>query len=313
MSGAADEPWAAVIAPGSRVDDYEVLRRVAIGASSEVFEARHLGSGRAAAVKVLHAAWCLDAELVARFLNEARALQAIQHPRIVIAHASGVLAEGPPFMILEWLPVDLHRVLARAAGGLPACTAARIAGQVGEALAALHERGIVHRDLKPANVLLTGEEPAVADIKLADLGLAKVRAGAAEGQAAAAGAVTAAFPVSTGGGALLGTWDYMPPEQWIRSKDVDAKADVYALGVLLFQMLSGTLPFIAEQPQELMSLHLFEEPPLARLEGVAPAAIRALIARMLSKKASARPAMAEIVAAARAYGLTHEEGASPRA
>lgn len=280
--------------PGARVEDYEVVCRAAIGATAEVYEARHVSSGRRAAVKVLHHEWCLHAEIVARFLNEARALQRIQHSCVVEAIACGFLDEGPPFLILEWLPIDLDRALERAGGSLTARTAVRVATQISEALATLHEHGIVHRDLKPANVLADQEDISVAAIKLADLGLAKVPAGPVPPSLDVPEPL-GPLHISTGSSALLGTWDYMAPEQWIRSKDAEPKTDVYALGALLFQLLAGRPPFVAEQQKDLMYFHLFEAPPLHLLDGRATAALQDLIAQMLSKTISPRPAMREVL------------------
>jgi len=282
-----------MIARGLRLADHVLVRRAALGAMSEVYEGRHVDSGRPVAVKILRAEWCLHAEVVVRFLNEARALQRIRHPRVVEAIACGALPKGEPFMILEWLPEDLALMMARVGGALSARAALRMASQLADALAALHERGIVHRDLKPANVLLTQGDPDVAEVKLADLGLAKMLPEAND-RAPATAEPLSALPISTGGSALMGTWEYMAPEQWIQSKRVDSKADVYALGVLLFQMLTGRLPFVAEQQQELMYLHVLERPPLDLLGGSVPVEARDLIARMLSKKPSPRPAMREV-------------------
>jgi serine/threonine-protein kinase len=230
---------------------------------------------------------------VKRFFNEASILQTIRHPHVVSLLASGKLSNSTPYMILEWVPGNLARALVDAGGALAPRAAARIALQIATALAALHGQGIVHRDLKPANVLLDRYDLASAQVRLADLGLAKVRPTQDGGPVAIA-------HISTGGSALLGTLDYMAPEQWIKSKTADPRADVYSLGVLLFQMLAGRLPFVAEQPKDLMALHLFEDPLMARLEG-APAALRELVGRMLKKSPSTRPAMEEVIGELNAF------------
>ncbi|AKJ02439.1 serine/threonine-protein kinase [Archangium gephyra] len=276
-----------MLSPGTRVGEYVIVRRVAVGATSDVYEGRHAARGEPVAVKVLSPTWCVHAEVVARFLNEARTLEEFQHPRLVKGLASGVLSEGPPFMVLEWLPVDLHQALARAGGRLPEPACARIIRQLAEVLAALHARGLVHRDLKPANVLLARQEPDAWEVKLADLGLAK--------RMAPQGTETPALPVSTAGNALLGTWDYMAPEQWIQSKSVDFRADVYALGVLWFQLLAGRLPFIGGE-KSLMHEHLLAPPPLHLLEGLATGPTRAMVGRMLGKTMAERPTLDEVLA-----------------
>ncbi len=155
----------------------------------------------------------------------------------------------------------------------------------------LHARGLVHRDLKPANVLLARQEPGAWELKLADLGLAK--------RLPPHGTASSALPVSTADSALLGTWDYMAPEQWFRPKSVDFTVDIYALGVLWFQLLAGRLPFIGGE-ESLRSCHMFKLPPLQLLEGLAAEATRAMVGRMLGKTPPERPALEDVLALAAA-------------
>ncbi|NOK36069.1 serine/threonine protein kinase [Corallococcus exercitus] len=281
---------------GTRVDAYVLEGRVAMGATSEVYAARHAAQDEAVAVKVLSPEWCGHPEVVARFMNEARALMELRHPHLVQALASGVLPEShQPFLILEWLPLDLHQWLPLVGGRLSADESARIVGQLASVLAMLHARGLIHRDLKPANILMARPGKAAPEVKLADLGLAK-HGGTARPMAR---------HVSTAGSAVLGTWDYMAPEQWTRSKQVGVEVDVYALGILWFQLLAGRLPFQGDEEQALMARHILQPPPLALLEGLAPAAHRAFLARMLGKVASTRPSLMELQA------LLTASGASP--
>lgn len=284
-----------MLAEGSRIGDYDLLRYVTSGAMSEVYEGRRAGSEASVAVKILHLDLCLYPNVVTRFLNEALALEVLKHERIIALFAWGRLPEMPPFMVLEWLPCSLEQALERAGGPLTTSIAARVAAQIAEAAAVLHDRGIVHRDLKPANILLTEDALAHAEIKLADLGLIKVLGGRTANAVPGAAAPIDVFPLSTAGSDLLGTSEYMAPEQWIQSKSVDGKADVYSLGVLLFQMITGGLPFLAAQPKEWMALHTLRTPPLGRLDDRAPLPLRELIARMLSKKSAPRPTMHQVV------------------
>lgn len=277
-----------MLEPGTMVEGYQVLRLAGSGAMCEVYEGHDMGQARRVAIKVLNAEWCSVAEIRARFGNEARLLGSISHPHIVSLLAAGHVPAGAPCMILEWMPHHLDGALAQGGGALSASTAVGIATQIARGLTTLHERGIVHRDLKAANVLLSDPAPVRARACLADLGLAKVNLARGEG-------APELEPVSTGGSARLGTWDYMAPEQWIKSKTVSPQADVYSLGVLLFLMLAGRLPFPAGQAKDLMFFHLFEEPPMDLLAGNAPSAIVHLLAQMLAKAASARPSMAEVV------------------
>ncbi|XXX77654.1 serine/threonine-protein kinase [Sorangium sp. So ce134] len=278
-----------MLAPGVRIEDYEVVSILAIGPMCHVYEARAAHAPQQVAVKVLHDVWCADHDIVTRFRNEASVLGSIQHPHVVRLLAAGTLEAGSPYMILERLPTHLARALDEAEGPLPPATVARLARQIATALLALHSRGIVHRDLKPANVLLDAHDLTQAQVRLADLGLAKVRPDARSDPLAVG-------HVSTGGSTLIGTWDYMAPEQWIKSKTAGAEADVYSLGVLLFEMLAGGLPFVAEEPKDLMALHLFESPPMDRLDGQCSPALCELVGRMLNKIPSARPTMQEVIA-----------------
>jgi serine/threonine-protein kinase len=278
---------------GLRIGDYEVVRHAASGATSVVYEGRHTSSGRPVAVKVLDPEWCFHEEVIKRFVNEASALEGLRHARLITIYAQGRLTDERPYMVLEWLPYSLNKALERADSGVPSRVAANAGAQIAEALSALHDRGVVHRDLKPANLLMADEDLASAEIKLADLGLAKLPREATVQPGGAA--PLAVVHISTGGSDLLGTWEYMAPEQWIRSKSVDPKADVYSLGVLLFQMIAGRLPFMAEHRKDWMGSHLLESPPVELLDNRAPRAFRDLIAQMLSKKASPRPTMREVV------------------
>ncbi|AKT40069.1 serine/threonine-protein kinase [Chondromyces crocatus] len=283
-----------MLSPGARIGDYEVVRHAAEGATSDVYEARHVGDGHPAALKLMLVELCLHVDVVTRFHNEAQALEQVRHARIVSLFAWGTTPEGPPYMVLEWLPKTLEGELGRAPSGLSSEVATRIAMQIAEALSVLHDRGIVHRDLKPENLLLAEHDLATADLKLTDLGLAKLLRGGVGPGSMANVTPTGMFPVSTGGDDVIGTWEYMAPEQWVRAKDVDAKADVYALGVILFRMLVGRLPFEAEQRKDWMGLHLLEPPPLDCLDGRASAPLRDLVACMLSKKAASRPTMHQV-------------------
>lgn len=282
-----------MLAQGTTLGEYEIVRPVATGATSDVYEARHRGTGQRAAAKILRAHWCIDEGIVKRFLNEALVLRQLAHPHVVTILDRGHLPEGRPFMLLEWMPTDLHRALSRAGGPLPPQLAIEIATKIARGLCALHARAIVHRDVKPANVLLAGEDLAPSAVKLADLGLAKLFVGNAPGSDASGAAN--ALDVSTGQRVVFGTWEYMPPEQWVQSKTVDCQADVYSLGAVLFQMLAGRLPFVANREADWMYHHVVDVPPVGLLDRRAPARVRDLVAAMLGKKAPARPTMPEVV------------------
>lgn len=275
-----------LLEPGTRIESHEIVRFVAAGGMCLVYEARSMGDTKSVAIKVLHEMWLSDGEITQRFLNEANVLRSMHHPNIVRLSSAGTMPSGQPYMMLEWLPLHLADLLHARPSGLGPELAVRLSIQLARALVHLHDQNIVHRDIKAANVLLDSQDIATARPRLADLGLAKV---APERRS------LAGMNVSTGSGKQFGTWDYMAPEQWIKSKTVDAKADVYSLGILLYQMISGQLPFVAESHNGLMSMHLFEAPPLKRLGSEVFPALRALLGRMLDKLAKKRPTMNDVL------------------
>lgn len=277
---------------GARVGSYIVGSRCERGAFSRVYQAYDETSPQPVAVKVLDAEACAHAELVARFLNEAQILMTLSAPNIIRALSSGELSSGEPYVVLEWQPYNLAQVLA--AGPLSTETALYLVEQLATGLVELHTRGLVHRDLKPSNVLLDRDQPSAAHAKLSDLGLAKlVRSDDASD--------AAILYISTVRGARLGTWEYMPPELWIDAKGVDDRTDVYSLGILLFQMLTGVVPFTAVEPQTLMTQHLFEPPPLKAIEGLLGGEMTAVLAAMLAKRARTRPTAAAILRSIRTH------------
>ena len=271
---------------GSFVEKYQILRCLSEGYVCLVYEAWAPGESQSVAIKVLRDFWSPTSEMALRFANESQALQNLRHPNIVGLLGSGTLQSGEPYIILEWLPFDLAQILDKRPGGLVFSHSVRIASQLARSLVFLHTQGNIHRDVTAGNVLLDTDDLGQVRVRLGDLGLSKV---APEHRS------SLGMNISTGGGKQFGTWDYMAPEQWLKSKTVDASTDVYALGVLLFQMISGTLPFVAGDAKGLMAMHLFKEPPLMRLGGNVLPAIRQLIQGMLGKTPKERPTMTEVL------------------
>src|SRR5262245_37814049 len=220
--------------PGASAGDYVIESRVASGGCGTVYVATHALLGRRAAVKVLHGRLAASPQMVERFVREARAANIIRHPGIVDIFEFGALSDGRPYFVMELLEgTDLDTLL-RMRGRLAFDEVLEILEPVVEALEAAHAAGIVHRDLKASNIMLLNSGGPRA-VKLLDFGVAKLLVPEPGAEAL------------TSMGQRLGTPVAMAPEQ-IRCGPVDARTDVYALGVLIFQMLTGRYPFAGADP-----------------------------------------------------------------
>ena len=258
------------LVPGTLLGPYEIVAPLGAGGMGEVWRARDSRLGREVAVKVLPAEFAADAERLKRFEREARATAALSHPNILAVYDVGS-HEGVPYLVEELLEGEsLKERLDR--GGLTVSDAMRIAGEIANGLAAAHEKGIVHRDLKPGNVFLRRG----GAVKILDFGLAKVVSTVAADEAETLTAATA----TTRLGGVLGTAAYMAPEQ-ARGRPVDQRADVFAFGVVLYEMLAGERPFKGATGTEVMAAILTDQP--APLPAGVPAAIGAVVTRCLEK------------------------------
>jgi serine/threonine-protein kinase len=236
---------------------YELLRLLGIGGMGSVYEARHLRIGRRLALKTLHAELAKNTQVVERFLREAQAAAAIGSEHIVDITDAGETAEGVPFLVMEYLEgQDLAHIIQEQAP-LDTAWAADVALQLCQGLGAAHERGIVHRDLKPGNVFVVPRPSGPPRVKVLDFGIAKFR-----------DALAREIPELTASGVVMGTPFYMAPEQARGARDVDHRADVYATGVILFEMLSGQRPFQGANYNELIVRVATTEP--ASLLGLRP-------------------------------------------
>ena len=267
------------LTPGSRLGPYEVLSILGTGGMAEVYRARDTRLGRDIALKVVNEALAGDPELVHRFEQEARLAGSLNHPNLVAVYDVG-LHEGSPYFITELLKGEsLRNRLSR--GRVPLDTALDWGGQLAQGLAAAHARGIVHRDVKPENVFVTSD----GHVKLLDFGIAKLaEASRAEGPHGMLDDTVTPTEGQTRTGAILGTPAYMSPEQ-VRGEKVDARTDVFSLGALLYEMLSGRRPFPGDSLVESGHAILHDEPP--PLPGVPPP-LAQLIRRCLAKDPEAR-------------------------
>ncbi|MGC4121290.1 MAG: protein kinase [Myxococcales bacterium] len=248
---------------------YRILRKLGQGGMGVVYEAEHVGVGQKVAIKFLHATFSGDAEVARRFHNEAKSYAQIVHPHAVQLHDFGRDADGNLYICMEYLEgCDLKRTLARE-GRLPVKDALDVVQQVADVLGTAHARGIVHRDLKPENLMLSRELRGY-HVKVLDFGLARL-ADSATGM--------------TAPGMVCGTPRYMAPEQ-SEGLPLDHRVDIYALGLVLFETLTGTHPFDAPSISETLRLqrtapvpHLWESAPELRLERVDAAIQRATAKR----------------------------------
>ena len=260
---------------GSRLGRFEITALIGKGGMGEVYRARDPQLDREVAIKVLPTETQTDPERLARFSREARTLAALHHPNIASLFGLEQDAERR-FLVMELVEgEDLQQRLRR--GPLPLDDALEIARQMTEALEEAHEKGIVHRDLKPANIMLT---PA-GKVKILDFGLARAMLGenVDESDLALSPTITAAM---TAAGTVLGTAAYMSPEQ-ARGKPVDRRADLWAFGVILWEMLSGKRLFEGETVSDTLAAVLRADPPWKDLPADTPPAVRRLLARCLER------------------------------
>jgi len=265
---------------GQSIGNYRVTRLLGEGGMGMVYLAEHPTLGRRAAVKVLHPDLVSSQEMIERLFNEARAANAIGHPGIVEVSDLGVLPAGTPYIVMEFLEGQSLGARMNQGGRLSLRATLEIADQAASAVGAAHGKGIIHRDLKPDNLFLTPDPqwPGRERLKVLDFGIAKL----AQRPATAA-------DVRTRTGAILGTPRYMSPEQCRDSRDVDHRTDIYSLGVILYEMLAGTPPFVSSSWGEMAHMHIGVKPPdLRALVPDLPQSIERAVARALEKEPDAR-------------------------
>jgi eukaryotic-like serine/threonine-protein kinase len=271
-------------------DRYLILERVGDGAMGVVYLAEHTLMHKRVAVKVLHGEMSRVPEIVARFEREAVAAGHIQHPNVASATDFGKLPDGTFFLVLEYIEgVTLRKRLSH--GRLPVAVALHIGAQITQGLQRAHSLNIVHRDLKPENIILVEREGDPNFVKILDFGIARVPMGEL-GSGEQGLLVTQA-------GMVYGTPEYMAPEQAL-GEDINGQSDLYALGIMLFEMITGWRPFDADSKVQLLGMHIGA--PIPRLQEKAPdvlvpVAVEGLIVQLMQKNAAARPADAKEVLA----------------
>jgi len=271
------------LAIGTRLGTYEVLASLGAGGMGEVYRARDSKLNRDVAVKVLPTDLAADPERRARFGREARALGALNHPHIAQIYDSGT-AGATDYLVMELVPGDdLAAMLTR--GRLPVVDALAIARQIVDALGAAHQAGIVHRDLKPANIRVRPD----GVVKVLDFGLAKPTPDASGAAARDADSPTETASLETRRGTILGTAAYMSPEQ-ARGQAVDARADIWAFGAVLYEMLAGRRAFAGDSAADVLGAVVGLDPDWNALPGEVAPAIRTLLQGCLKKDRAHRVA-----------------------
>lgn len=281
---------------GTRIGAYSIVRELGAGGMGTVYEALHVQLGRRVALKVLKAEVASSPEMLTRFFNEARAVNHVEHPGLVQISDFGSLPDGSPYLVMELLRGETLAARLLARGRLTEPEALPIVGQLASILAAAHDKGIVHRDVKPSNVMLV-PDPAVTGgerVKLLDFGVAKI----------VNSALGSGLPM-TQTGLPMGTPLYMSPEQCTGETEIDGKADVYALGIILYELLAGQRPFEAENPLALLNMHVRKPPPpLPPLVPAVTSATVQLLNSLLSKESRARPTAAQVQRTCQAANAT---------
>ncbi len=282
------------IKPGVVIDDkFRIERVLGKGGMGFVVEATHLQLDQRVALKFLLPQVLMQPESLARFAREARAAAKIKSEHVARVLDVGTLDTGAPYMVMEYLDgVDLARRVAEQ-GRLPTSEAVDFILQACEALAEAHAVGIVHRDLKPANLFVASYPDGTPCVKILDFGISKL---------ADAGSGPALDMTTTA--TIMGSPHYMSPEQMRSTRTVDARTDIWALGVILYQLVSGHVPFEAETMPQLCGMVLQEPPPpLSKFNADVPGGFEALILRCLEKDAAQRyQSVAELVLALAPFG-----------
>jgi serine/threonine protein kinase/Tol biopolymer transport system component len=284
----------ACLGVGQRLGPYEVTGKLGAGGMGEVYKARDTRLARTVAIKVLRAGTTTDPARRRRFEHEARAVAALNHPHICALYDIGSCSPEPgsaaiDFLVMEHLEGEtLADRVAR--GPMPLEDALTVGAEIAGALEAAHRQNVVHRDLKPGNIILTG-----SGAKLLDFGLAKLKASADDDRAAELSTVAVAAPLTVEG-LIVGTLPYMAPEQ-VEGKPADARTDLWALGAILYEMLTGRRAFDGASSASMIASILGRDPPpLSVLQAHIPADLDRLVHRCLSKAPGERPDSADAVA-----------------
>jgi serine/threonine-protein kinase len=252
---------------------YRIEERLSEGGMGTVYRGTHVLMDKTVAIKVLRLSLAADEKIVARFSREARAASRISHPHALSVTDFGEAENGVVFLVMEYLSGHTLKEIIRQEGPMPLPRAVEILRQVGGALDAAHGQGVVHRDLKSDNIMLLSSS-GTDYAKVLDFGIAKIKEPEGEYN-----------PGLTAPDLVIGTPQYMSPEQCSQSPDIDARSDIYSLGVILYEMLVGHVPFTGGSPTAIMLKHLQEPAPsLLDERGDVPEAVGRVVARAMEKR-----------------------------
>lgn len=273
-------------------DKYKIERVLGAGGMGIVLAAKHIQLGERVAIKVLLPGALANPEIVTRFLREARTAARVRSEYVARVLDVGALTSGEPYIIMEFLDgSDLSEVL-RDGGPMDASIAVGHVLQACEALAAVHASGIVHRDLKPANLFLTTRNDSTSVIKLIDFGISKATLPSEDGD-----------DFATKSAVMMGSPQYMAPEQMLSTRNADARSDIWSLGVILYHLLTGSLPFPAKSVLEIYNLIQRGAPRLRTVLPGAPKGLETCIARCIENDRENRYSnIAELCAALAEFG-----------
>ncbi|WP_058867925.1 serine/threonine-protein kinase [Chloracidobacterium thermophilum] len=264
---------------------YCIEAKIGEGGMGAVYRARHVLMDTQLAIKVLHPSLVSDATSVARFQREAQAMARIRHSNAIAVTDFGVTEDQINYIVMELFEGESLRKVLEREKKLPYATAIAIARQVCGALEAAHRSGVIHRDIKPENIFLSPQPDGSYFVKVIDFGIAKIVTDTSKGG-----------PPLTRQGMIIGSPHYLSPEQ-CTGQELDARSDIYSLGIVLFEMLTGQVPFTAVTPVAVALLHANEPPPsLRKLNPEIPKALDDLVMSALAKSKTDRPASARELA-----------------
>jgi serine/threonine protein kinase/tetratricopeptide (TPR) repeat protein len=275
---------------GEKLNRYRIEEFAGKGGMSVVYKARHEIGQYVVAVKILDPALAGNPKVFEIFLKEARNTATLNHPSIIRINDVDQTQDGWAYLVMEWLDGRVLDDELNEKGALSVERAAGLLDQICEAIEHAHGRGIIHRDLKPGNIMLVKDERGEETIRILDFGIAK--------------ALDATFGTNT---QVSGTYHYTPPEQMTKGSVIDRRADIYSLGIILYQVLTGDLPFDAESMSELVQLHCEVAPrPLRQIKSEIPQAIEDVVMKALAKKPADRyPSAKELARAFRHAANLH--------